>query len=141
MEQLSSSLEDYLETIYNECTKNGYAKVTDISKILNVKKASVTGALNSLTAKRLINYEPYSRITLTKLGEEKAKEIFTKHKTMTGFFTDLLNLSPQEAETNACKIEHVMSEELFKRISKLYEFIKDYSNKNKAFAEELKKIK
>ena len=36
MEKLSSSLEDYLETIYNEVQKNGFAKVTDISKILNV---------------------------------------------------------------------------------------------------------
>ena len=70
MEKLSSSLEDYLETIYNEVQKNGFAKVTDISKILNVKKASVTGALNSLTAKKLINYSPYSAITLT--AQEKS---------------------------------------------------------------------
>ena len=74
MEKLSSSLEDYLEAIYNEVVKQGYAKVTDISNMLNVKKASVTGALNQLSSKKLINYMPYSSITLTPEGEKKAKK-------------------------------------------------------------------
>ena len=78
-EQLSHSQEDYLEEIYNQVLKNGYAKVTDISNALNVKKASVTGALNALASKKLINYEPYSKITLTKEGEEFAVKILNKH--------------------------------------------------------------
>ena len=49
--RLSESLEDYLEAIYNEVKLKGEAKVTDISNILNVKKASVTGALISLKNK------------------------------------------------------------------------------------------
>lgn len=140
MENLSSSLEDYLETIYNECQKNGYAKVTDISKILNVKKASVTGALNNLAAKKLINYEPYSSVTLTAQGEALAKEIFKRHETMTGFFTNVLNLTPQEADINACKMEHIMSEELFKRITVFYSFIQKYSLENEDFKNQIKNL-
>ncbi len=140
MEQLSQSLEDYLETIYNECQKNGYAKVTDISKILNVKKASVTGALNNLLTKKLINYEPYSSVTLTKLGEELAKEIFKRHETMTGFFVNILNLPPDEAAINACKMEHIMTEELFKRITAFYTFIQAYADKNQDFKNQMKNL-
>ena len=116
MEKLSSSLEDYLETIYNEVQKNGFAKVTDISRILNVKKASVTGALNSLTAKKLINYAPYTSITLTERGELMAKEIFKRHEIMADFFAKLLLLPPEEAALNACKMEHDISPESFERI-------------------------
>ena len=140
MEKLSSSLEDYLETIYNEVQKNGFAKGTDISKILNVKKASVTGALNSLTAKKLINYAPYSAITLTSQGEKLAKEIFKRHETMADFFSKLLHLPPEEAALNACKMEHIMSEEMFSRISKFSEFIQRYSDENKDFGKKIKEL-
>lgn len=138
MEKLSSSLEDYLEAIYNEVDKKGFAKVTDISKLLNVKKASVTGALNSLAAKKLINYEPYSSITLTQEGEKAAKEIFEKHRIMTDFFVNILHLSKEEAALNACKMEHIISEEMFKRLTNFSVFIQDYSSKNADFATTVK---
>lgn len=140
MEKLSSSLEDYLEAIYNEVQKNGFAKVTDISKILNVKKASVTGALNSLTSKKLINYAPYSSITLTELGEQVAKEIFQKHQIMADFFANILHLPPDEAALNACKMEHIMSEELFTRITKFSTFIQKYSDENEGFQKLIKNL-
>lgn len=54
MEKLSVSLEDYIEEIYSQVLKNGNAKVTDIAAALNVRKASVTGALNALSDKKLI---------------------------------------------------------------------------------------
>ena len=67
--QLSQSQEDYLEEIYLEVLQHGYANVTAISNALNVKKASVTGALNQLSEKKLIYYSPYSKITITADGE------------------------------------------------------------------------
>ena len=51
MEKLSVSLEDYIEEIYSQILKSGQAKVTAIASALNVKKASVTGALNVLSEK------------------------------------------------------------------------------------------
>lgn len=140
MEKLSSSLEDYLEAIYNEVQKNGFAKVTDIAKILNVKKASVTGALNSLTSKKLINYAPYSSITLTEYGEAVAKEISQKHQIMADFFANILLLPPDEAALNACKMEHIMSEELFTRITKFSTFIQKYSDVHAGFQELIRNL-
>lgn len=85
MEKLSVSLEDYIEEIYNQVLKNGQAKVTAIAETLNVKKASVTGALNILSEKKLINYAPYSPITLTSKGEKIAKNILIKHENLSEF--------------------------------------------------------
>ena len=82
MQKLSVSLEDYIEEIYNQVLKNGNAKVTAIADTLKVKKASVTGALNILQEKKLINYAPYSPVTLTKEGEKIARDILKKHENL-----------------------------------------------------------
>lgn len=123
--RLSESLEDYLEAIYNEVKLKGEAKVTDISNILNVKKASVTGALISLKNKKLINYEPYSSITLTKAGERLAAEIIERHMVMCEFLENILNLPKDEAIENACKMEHIMSEKMFERMTKFSIFVQE----------------
>lgn len=138
--QLSESLGDYLETIYNEILKNGEAKVTDISNALNVKKASVTGALNQLKQRGLINYEPYSAITLTKKGTEEAKKIIEKHNVMSEFFETVLNLSPKEAVENACKMEHIMSEKMFERMMKFSIFIQEILEENPELKEKINNL-
>lgn len=134
MEKLSVSLEDYIEEIYNQILKNGQAKVTAIADNLKVRKASVTGALNILSDKKLINYAPYSAITLTLDGEKIAKNILKKHENITEFFTEVLNISENEARDTACKMEHIVSEKLFKNMIKLTKYIK--SN----LKEEIRKI-
>ena len=138
--KLSESLEDYLEAIYNEILKKNEAKVTDISNILNVKKASVTGALNSHKNKGLINYEPYSAITLTKLGEKLAADIIQKHKVMSEFLENILNLPKDEAIENACKMEHIMSETMFNRMTKFSVFIQELCKTNPELKEKISKL-
>ena len=140
MANLSYSQEDYLEEIYNQVLKSGQAKVTDISLALNVKKASVTAALNLLKEKELINYAPYAPITLTIQGEKLAHEILEKHKSMTAFFQEILQLSAGEASENACKMEHVITDELYKKFLQLYAFLKGYSVKDKYFEDEMQKF-
>ena len=139
-EKLSRSQEDYLEEIYNQVVKNGYAKVTEISNSLNVKKASVTGALNTLSAKKLINYEPYSKITLTKTGEDFARRGHGRHERLRGFFENVLGVSKEEASDNACRMEHIVSENFFTNFVKFSDFIRDYSKQNPDFIRQYKKM-
>lgn len=124
MEKLSVSLEDYIEEIYNQVLKNGQAKVTAIAETLKVKKASVTGALNILSEKKLINYAPYSPITLTPEGEKIAKDILTKHENLSEFFMEVLGIEREEAVETACKMEHIVSDKLFDNMVKLTEYVK-----------------
>ncbi|MDR1435568.1 MAG: metal-dependent transcriptional regulator [Puniceicoccales bacterium] len=126
---LTSSQENYLKTICMEVSQNGYAKMSDIADLLSVKKSSVNAALNVLADKNLINYKPYSQITLTPLGFKKAKEIIKRFEVMYNFFCEILKLSREEAVANSCRMEHAMSEELFRRIDKFCEFTKEvYGN-------------
>lgn len=126
MDKLSRSLEDYLEEIYVEVLKQGFAKVTDISLALNVKKASVTSALINLSSKKLINYSPYSSITLTCEGEKLAKKILHKHKVLNEFFRDVLDFD--DAQEFSCGVEHLISD---KNLTKISKFITKYKSENK----------
>ena len=130
MEKLSVSLEDYIEEIYNQVLKNGQAKVTVIADALKVKKASVTGALNILSEKKLINYAPYAPITLTAEGEKIAQKILEKHENLAEFFMEVLGAEKSEAADIACKMEHIVSDKLFDNMVKLTKYAKSELKEN-----------
>ena len=105
---LSENLEDYLETILELEKTQKVARVKDIAEMRGVLRGSVTGALKSLAEKGLINYEPYSFITLTQKGAAVAGEINRRHKVIKNFLVHVLQLDPDTAEDNACRMEHAM---------------------------------
>jgi len=106
--QLTSSLEDYLEAIYHLQAKNQGARVKDIARIMDVKMPSVTGALRVLAQKGLVRHDPYHRVELTQSGVECAEGIVEKHKTVKKFLVEILGLQDNEAEVEACRIEHAI---------------------------------
>lgn len=122
MEKLSRSLEDYLEEVYVQVLKQGFAKVTGIADALNVKKASVTSALNQLCEKKLVNYEPYSSVTLTLEGEKLACKILQKHKVLKQLFGDVLGL--ENSSDIACAVEHLVSDA---NLEKIQCFLDEYN--------------
>ena len=113
---LSSGLEDYLECIFNNIEKKGSVKAIEISKELDVSRASVTDALHRLADKEYIRYERYGSIEITKKGIDKAREVIDKHTILTNFFENILNLTHEEASENACRIEHVITSNAFKKL-------------------------
>lgn len=117
MEKLTASLEDYLEVICNYIEQHQNIRAIDISKELNVSRASVTEALKKLANKGFINYGRYDTISLTEKGEKIATNVVSKHLVLQTFFENILGLSKEEASENACKIEHVITDNAFKRIS------------------------
>lgn len=125
MNNLSSSLEDYLECVYNRIVSKGSVKAIDISKELNVSRASVTEALNKLAKKEYINYGRYEMISITDSGIEKAKEIINKHNVLQCFFETVLGVSKNEATETACRIEHIVTENILNRLSDLTKFCND----------------
>ena len=126
MERLSESQEDYLEEIYVQVLKNGHAKVTEISASLNVRKASVTSALNLLASRGLINYAPYSPITLTEEGRNKAEKILKKHKLLKELFEEILRLD--NAQEIACSVDHLISDKNFDKINSFVNSYKGEKN-------------
>ena len=122
---LSSNLEDYLETIYHLEKESRVARAKDIAERLGVSRASVTGALKTLGDKGLINYEPYSYMTLTKQGQGIASEIDRRHHVLKGFFQDFLQLDPEVSDANACRVEHAMDTEAVNRLVDFLDFLEE----------------
>jgi DtxR family Mn-dependent transcriptional regulator len=126
---LSSSLEDYLEAIFNLAKDSNIARSKDIAKSLGVSRASVTGALRVLKEKGLANYKPYDYVTLTEAGRETAAEVAKKHKILKSFFIDVLGIDPNIAQEAACKAEHSLGSGIIAKLLCFIEFV-NYSSKN-----------
>ena len=120
--KLSSSLEDYLETIYNFLQDNEKIRAVDISRELNVSRASVTEALQKLSEMNLVNYGRYEHLSLTEEGKNYAEEVINKHESIQKFFEKILGADYEEACETACKMEHVISEDILERLVSFTEF-------------------
>lgn len=114
----NESMEMYLETIYILEKSYGHAHVSEVAERLDVSKPSVTKAVKQLKSQGLVDQEPYSSITLTEEGEKISKRIHKNHKLITLFLEDSLGLDIDEAEKNACKIEHILTDKMVLAIKK-----------------------
>ncbi len=120
---LSESLEDYLETILELEKTSKVARVKDIADKMDVLQGSVTGALKTLAEKGLIDYQPYSFITLTRKGAAIAREITRKHAVIKEFLQNVLLMDSEKAEQNACRMEHAMDRAAIDRLVHFIEYI------------------
>ena len=107
---LSESLEDYLEVILDLEKQNKVARAKDIAEKMGVQRGSVTGALKSLGEKELINYEPYSFITLTARGRQIAAKIKNRHQVLLDFLRRVLQVDQETAQATACRMEHAIDD-------------------------------
>lgn len=123
----SAKLEDYLETILRLTREHGHAHLRDIAADRGVKNPSANFALNSLKSKGLVEYEKYSPATLTEKGREAAVRLLERRKTLTEFFEGALGVESSAARAAACKIEHILKEDIMKKISELVKHIENMS--------------
>ena len=120
---LTESMEDYLEAILALERRHKVARAKDIADRLHVQRGTVTGALKTLAEKELINYAPYSYVTLTPKGAAIASEIRRRHQVIRNFLTEVLRIPPETAETTACRMEHVVEGVVLDRLVCFIEFI------------------
>jgi DtxR family Mn-dependent transcriptional regulator len=109
--KISPSLEDYLEAIYNLRRLNNSVRVTDIAIELGIAKPSVNNAIALLKDKGFVNQEKYGLVELTSTGEQRAEYVLTKHTNIKAFLIKVLGVDEVTAEVEACKIEHVISDD------------------------------
>jgi Mn-dependent DtxR family transcriptional regulator len=120
--KIQRSAEDYLETMLILQEEHGYIRSIDIAKHLGITKPSVSYAVKRLKESGYINMEPNGPITFAEPGLEIAKRIYERHKTLTSFL-ELLGVEAEQAEKDACEIEHVISDESYNAVC---EHVKKY---------------
>jgi DtxR family Mn-dependent transcriptional regulator len=121
--ELSESLENYLEAILDLEKTSKVARTKDIAEKLGIKPGSVTGALKVLGEKGLINYSPYTFITLTGEGKKIAQEIHHRHKTLKFFLHKILQVDDATADATACRMEHAIDPESLEKLVCFVDFL------------------
>ena len=113
--KLQQSAENYLETIFILSNKNGSVRSIDIANELGFSKPSVSVAMKSLREKGYIEVMGDGNIILLEPGKSIAENLYAKHTILTQALISL-GVSKETATEDACKIEHILSEESFNAI-------------------------
>lgn len=114
--EIQRSGEDYLETIYILSRRTGYVRSINIANEMGYSKPSVSKGMSLLREMGYITVAQDGEIKLTKIGLKRAKEVYSRHLLIREFFIRKLGVNPTTAEIDACKVEHVISEETYLRL-------------------------
>ena len=115
----NESVEMYLETIHVLEKRLSQVKSIDVANELNYSRASVSRAIKLMVEKEYISLDNKKNITLTEKGLNMANRIYDRHITLTNLL-ESLGVRKTTAEDDACKIEHVISDETMEAIKKHY---------------------
>ena len=112
---INESAENYLETILQLSKTLPVVRSVDIANELGFKKSSVSVAMKNLRQKEHITVTDAGFIYLTDSGKEIAEHVYEKHQLLKGWLCSL-GVSEEIAAEDACKMEHVISDEAFEAI-------------------------
>lgn len=114
---MKESGEMYLESIYVLCSQKSAVRSVDVAEHMNYSKPSVSRAVGLLKKDGYIEVDKDGYITLTQLGKDKAVSIFERHTVLTKML-EALGVSKDIASEDACRMEHVISDETFNAMKK-----------------------
>lgn len=112
---LQESGEMYLETILRLTEKNGHVRSVDVSESMGYSKPSVSRAVSILKKDGYITMEADGSLMLTESGRATAMKIYERHRVVSEFLKKV-GVSSETAAADACKIEHIISDETFEKI-------------------------
>ena len=119
MEPITQNIQDYLKHIYALTESGAVASTTALAARLGIAPASVTGMIQRLAALQppLVEYRKHQGVTLTPAGQKAALEVIRHHRLLETYLVTMLGYSWDNVHEEACKLEHVISEELELRIA------------------------
>jgi DtxR family Mn-dependent transcriptional regulator len=122
--ELSQMQEEYLELIYKLEEREGVAKTGQIAQELKVALGTVTNTVANLEKKGFLIHRPYAGIKLTEKGRKIALNILRKHRLSERLLADILKISWSAIHDIACKLEHIINEDVTEAIEKSLQYPK-----------------
>ena len=117
--KMQESPEDYLETIYMLSLHSSEVRSIDVARHLGYSKPSVSVAMKRLRENGYVDMDDNNRLTLTESGLAIARSIYERHQVISGYLMSI-GVSEETALKDACRIEHVLSEETFHKIKEIF---------------------
>jgi len=125
MSNISTSIEDYLEAIGNLLAKGKRARISDIARIMNVSRPSVTQIVSKMVEMGMVTHKSYGDVKLTPKGEKIAYDISHKHELLKKFLVDILQVDEPTAQVEACKMEHAIGPFTTERFATFINFLEN----------------
>jgi DtxR family transcriptional regulator, Mn-dependent transcriptional regulator len=115
----TTSIQDYLKTIFDLTQDNDSASTTALAARLEIAPASVTGMVQKLAAAKppLVHYRKHQGVTLTGAGEQAALRVIRRHRLLETYLVTTLGYAWDNVHEEACRLEHAISEELETKIA------------------------
>ena len=126
---MHESGEDYIETIYLLKKRHGSVRSIDVAQELGFSRPSVSRAVSLLKENGYISMTQDGFLELTKEGEQKAESVYDRHTNLTDFLILTTGVDEKTAETDACRIEHIISQDTFLGIKK---YLREYGQNRKS---------
>ena len=117
--KMQESPEDYMETIYMLSLHSSEVRSIDVARHLGYSKPSVSVAMTRLRENGYVNMDDNNLLTLTESGLAIARSIYERHQVISGYLMSI-GVSEETALKDACRIEHVLSEETFHKIKEIF---------------------
>jgi DtxR family Mn-dependent transcriptional regulator len=120
---LTPTMEDYMEALLNIGEEKRSIRVRDIAKRLGVTMPTVTGMLKTLSKRGLVDYEKYEHVELTEVGLKAGTEVRRKHDVLCRFLTSVLKIDFEQANEEACQMEHAITPSTLEKLLDFMEFL------------------
>ena len=134
---LTHSAAHYLMTIHELLESQGYARVTDIAKRMNITRGSCSISLKPLKKRGWVVEDQNRFLQLSDEGRRLAMVVEQNDELLETFFRDVLGVDPEQAEIDACKIEHLLSVESSVKLASFIKCLKEDASAARAFREYL----
>lgn len=109
-DEVSATVEEYLEAIYRLEESKGSAKTSELAQRMKVALGTITNTVESMENQNLIVHEPYKGVKLTSKGRKMALDVLRRHRLSERLLTDVLQLDWSKAHDAACKLEHAIAD-------------------------------
>ena len=129
---VTHSAAHHIMTISHLLGKNGYARVTDVAKSLGISRSSASITLKALKERGYVEEDENKFLTLSEEGRHLSHSIQSKRVILIRFLKDVLRVDAEQAEVDACKIEHLLSSEAGEKLLGFMKFL--FSDNPKAEA-------
>ncbi|MCB5940653.1 metal-dependent transcriptional regulator [Acetanaerobacterium sp. MSJ-12] len=114
--KLQESGENYLETILLLRQRQGHVRSIDVATELGFSKPSISRAIGILKSAGYVQVGEGGNILLTEAGQQKAEAVYERHRLISRYLVLTLGVPAEIADADACRIEHIISQESFDQI-------------------------
>lgn len=138
--EITHSIAHHLMAVNDLLKQQGYSRVTDVAKYLNITKGSASITLKNLKERGYIEEDLNKFVHLTEIGRQIVSVVIAKRDIIIKFLTEVLDVEEEQAKVDACKIEHLISSHTGERLLHLVQFILSGDRKAAEFIKALRKF-